>query len=286
MYNMDPDQYVDNQRRDWNGVASGWEKWDEWLDANMADLNLLLVEKAGVKQGHATLDLGSGTGYPAIEAAKLVGESGSVTGLDLSPEMLDAARRKAESLGLGHITFQTCDVRKLPFDEAAFDSVTSRFCLMFVPTPEKTLNEVHRVLKNGRHFAAVVWAGPESNPSLALPMGVMREYIDIPAPDPSAPGLFSLGKPGDLASRMERAGFQNVDEKEIAVQWEYTSGLEYVACMKEIAAPIRDMLEKVPQEKREEVENKIAEKVEEFRDGDKVFFPGVALMVTGRKGQA
>ncbi|MES4785477.1 MAG: ubiquinone biosynthesis protein UbiE, partial [Nitrospiraceae bacterium] len=88
-------------------------------------------------------------GYPAILAAYAVGPRGSVVGLDLADSMLDAARRKAQRLGLTNITFRTSDISSLPFDAGSFNAVISRFCLMFLPDVPKAVGEIARVLQPG-----------------------------------------------------------------------------------------------------------------------------------------
>jgi SAM-dependent methyltransferase len=241
------------------------------------------MERAGVAPGHQVLDLGSGTGYPALLAAQRVGPRGNVIGLDLAGEMLAVARRKATALGLSHVTFQSGDVSALPFEDSRFDAVTSRFCLMFLPHLDATLGEAFRVLKQGGAVSVAVWAGPDKNPYLSLPMGIMKSYCDIPPPDPTVPGLFRLAKAGDLLSRMRAVGFSDLREEEFPVEGIFSSGREYVDCLKEMAAPLQALFAKLPGDKRDEAEGKIAAAAESFRKGDKVRLPGVAFVVTGRK---
>src|SRR5574337_1040675 len=123
-----PEQVIASQRQDWNRVAGGWEKWDRFFDEQMAFLNHRLVGDARLRSGLHVLDLGSGTGYPALLAAQTVGVDGSVVGIDLAEQMLTIAERKAKRLGLHNVTFKVGDVTTLPFESASFDAVTSRFC--------------------------------------------------------------------------------------------------------------------------------------------------------------
>ena len=118
MASPSPQQVIENQRQDWNRVAGGWDKWDRFFDEQMAFLNHRLVADARLRSGMRVLDLGSGTGYPSLLAAQTVGPTGSVTGIDLAEQMLEAARRKAASLKLSNTTFRTGDVTTLPFEAA------------------------------------------------------------------------------------------------------------------------------------------------------------------------
>ena len=145
-------QLIEGQKQDWNRVAGGWEKWDRLFEEQMAFVNHRLVADARLRAGLNVLDLGSGTGYPALLDAQVVGPAGSVTGMDLAEQMLAAAERKAQRLGLANVSFKTGDVTSLPFESNSFDAVTSRFCLMFLPEIPKAAAEIARVLKPGGTF--------------------------------------------------------------------------------------------------------------------------------------
>jgi enediyne biosynthesis protein CalE5 len=95
-----PEQVIEAQRQDWNRLASGWEKWDRFFDQQMAFLNHRLVADARLRFDMRVLDLGSGTGYPALLGAQTVGASGSVIGVDLAEQMVTTANQKAMRLGL------------------------------------------------------------------------------------------------------------------------------------------------------------------------------------------
>jgi len=279
--------FVQNQRHNWNSVAAAWEKWDRWLFDTMLVFDELLVERSGVKKGGRVLDLGSGTGYPAIKAAQITGSGGKVVGLDIAEEMLYVARRKAESLGLGHIAFQQCDVGSLPFDDASFDSVTSRFCLMFLPDPASALREINRVISPGGGFASTVWAAPEKNPSFTASAGVLKEFSDAPPPDPKAPGMFRMGQPGELAGMLEDAGFSNVREEEVTVKWRFASSDEYISNLKEMAAPFKVILDKLSAQDLARAEEKIKHALRRFvGDDGRINLDATSLVVSGAKGQA
>jgi ubiquinone/menaquinone biosynthesis C-methylase UbiE len=278
-----PQQVIDTQRQDWNRVAGGWEKWDRFFDQQMAFLNHRLVADARLRQGQRVLDLGSGTGYPALLAAQVVGSSGSVIGIDLADQMLDAARRKATSLGLTNVTFRTGDVTTLPFEAATFDAVTSRFCLMFLPEIPKAVVDIARVLNPGAWLSAAVWSAPDKNPYLRIPMDVIKQFIELPSPDPTAPGIFRLARAGELAGLLQQAGFTTVAEEEYVADVRFPSGDEYYASLMDIAAPIQNLFAKLSDPQKTEAKTRIVHAADQYRHGGAVALPIAVRMVAARK---
>lgn len=278
-----PEQVIDSQRQDWNRVAGGWEKWDRFFDEQMAFLNHRLVGDARLRSGLRVLDLGSGTGYPAILAAQTVGVDGSVVGVDLAEHMLTIAERKAKRSGLHNVMFRVGDVATLPFEPASFDAVTSRFCLMFLPEIPKAAAEIARVLKPGSWVAAAVWSAPEKNPSISLSTAAVKQVIDLPPTDPMAPGIFRLAQPGDFAGMLERAGLTDITDQEFLGEWSYSSTDEYYTSLMEIAAPIQNLMATLSEAQRLEVKRLIITAASQFQRGARITFPIAARMVAGRK---
>ncbi|MGE3979674.1 MAG: class I SAM-dependent methyltransferase [Nitrospira sp.] len=283
MATSSPEQVIDSQRQDWNRVAGGWEKWDRFFDEQMAFLNHRLVSDARLRTGLRVLDLGSGTGYPALLAAQAVGANGSVVGIDLAEQMLKVAGQKAASLGLTNVTFRAGDVTTLPFESASFDAVTSRFCLMFLPEIPKAAAEIVRVLKPGSWVAAAVWSAPEKNPSISLSMAAVKQVIDLPPTDPMAPSIFRLAQPGDFAGMLERAGLIDITDQEFIGEWSYGSTDEYYTSLMEIAAPIQNLMATLSEAQRLEVKRLIIKAASQFQHGDRITFPIAVRIVAGRK---
>jgi enediyne biosynthesis protein CalE5 len=278
-----PQQVIEGQRQDWNRVAGGWEKWDRFFDEQMTFLNHRLVADARLRSGMRVLDLGSGTGYPALLDAQTVGPSGNVTGIDLAEQMLEVARRKTASLKLTNVTFRTGDVTKLPFDANSFDAVTSRFCLMFLPEIPKAAAEIARVLKPSGWLATAVWSTPEKNPSISLAMEAIKKVIELPPPDPTAPGIFRLAKPGDLVGMLQQAGLTDVAEQEFLAEWSYASAEEYYTRLIEVAAPVQNLMAKLSADQAQDVKQRILQAATQYRRGDRIVFPFAVRMVAARK---
>jgi ubiquinone/menaquinone biosynthesis C-methylase UbiE len=276
-------QIIEGQRQDWNRVAGGWEKWDRFFDEQMAFLNHRIVADARLRFGMRVLDLGSGTGYPALLDAQTVGPSGGVIGLDLAEQMLAVARRKAMALGLANLTFRTGDVTALPFEANSFDAVTSRFCLMFLPEIPKAAAEIARVLRPGSWVAAAVWSASDKNPSIGLSMEAIKSVVELPPPDPTAPGIFRLAKPGDLAGMLQQAGLVDVIDQEFLAEWSYASADEYYTSLTEIAAPVQNLMAKLSASQIQEVRHLITQAATQYQRGNRITFPLAVRMVAARK---
>ena len=278
-----PQEVIESQRADWNRVAPGWEKWDQLFDDNMAFLNHRLVSDVRVRRGMRVLDLGSGTGYPALLTAQVVGPAGSVTGLDLAESMLTVAQRKATRLGLNNVTFRTADVTMLSFQASSFDAVISRFCLMFLPEISQAATEIARVLNPGGYVAAAVWSMPEKNPYLSIPMDVIKQFIDLPPLNPTAPGIFRLAKPGELAGMLQQGGLHDVTEQELFSEVQFLTPQEYVASLMDIAAPIQNVWAKLSASQQRDAKQRIVQIVESYRRGTIFALPIAVRIVSGRK---
>jgi arsenite methyltransferase len=120
-----------------------------------ADLGLgcgLPTEFAGIKPGDSVLDLGSGAGNDCFVARSLTGETGKVTGLDFSEEMLEKANQNLKKTGFTNMEFVQGDIEQMPLPDSTFDVVISNCVLNLVPGKQKAFSEIYRVLKPGGHF--------------------------------------------------------------------------------------------------------------------------------------
>jgi arsenite methyltransferase len=120
-----------------------------------ADLKLgcgIPTDHAGIREGDSVLDLGSGAGNDVFVARRIVGGSGSVTGLDFTDEMLGKARRNNEKMGYSNVEFVKGDIEDIPLPDQSFDVVISNCVLNLVPDKHRAFTEIRRVLKPGGHF--------------------------------------------------------------------------------------------------------------------------------------
>lgn len=135
-------------------VASnlGYAKADLDLLPDGANLGLgcgAPLEHLDLAAGETMLDLGSGAGIDALIASRQVGKEGSVIGVDMTPEMLDAARANAATAGADNVDFREGRLENLPVEDATVDAVTSNCVINLVPDKPAVFKEISRVLRPG-----------------------------------------------------------------------------------------------------------------------------------------
>lgn len=104
---------------------------------------------ASLRGGEVVLDLGSGGGFDCFLAAEKVGPSGRVIGVDMTPAMIDRARRNAERGGLTNVEFRLGELEALPVEDNSIDVVMSNCVINLVPDKRRVFHEIARVLKPG-----------------------------------------------------------------------------------------------------------------------------------------
>lgn len=152
-----------------------------------------LVRHAGVRAGQRVLDLACGTGVVALTAARM---GARVTGLDLTPELLERARENAAIAGVD-VDWHLGDVEDLPFQDREFDIVLSQFGHMFAPRPQVAVAEMLRVLKPGGTIAFSTWP-PEL--FLGRVFALVGRYAPPPPPGVSPPATW--GDPNLIRERL------------------------------------------------------------------------------------
>src|SRR5262245_33982966 len=215
-------EFKNRVEREWAGAdtAAAWQKHYPDMREQLAPVTQALVDVAAPRPGMSVLDLASGTGEPSLTLARRVAPAGHVTATDLSQHMLDALSENAHAEGITNIETRACDAHSLPFPDASFDLVTSRFGVMFFAETDRALNEIKRVLKPGGRIAFLVWGAPAPGSyfgAAAMPY-VKRMAVK---PDPDGPGPLRFAEPGKLTRLVEAAGFLNVTEKIDVLQAPY-----------------------------------------------------------------
>ena len=179
------DQFKAAQRAGWAHFAP--------LQALTTEPAARLVKYAGIKPGHRALDAACGTGVVAITAAR---GGAQVTGLDLTPELLETARENARIAAVS-VDWHEGDVERLPFEAESFDVVMSQYGHMFAPRPDVAVSEMLRVLRPGGVIAFSTWP-----PELLVGriFALTAKYMPPPPADVAPPPLW--GDPNVVRERL------------------------------------------------------------------------------------
>jgi SAM-dependent methyltransferase len=131
-------------------AAGDWDSCAKLIEP----VGALVLDRAGVRPGLELLDVGTGTGGNIAIPAALRGAR--VVGLDVTPELLEGARRRAAEAGV-EVDWIEGDAQDLPFEDESFDLVISTFGAMFAPDHERAAGELVRVCRTGGRVAMTTW---------------------------------------------------------------------------------------------------------------------------------
>ena len=274
------DEIRDGQREAWAGLAAGWEKWDSVIMDQLGPVSVAMIDRLGIAEDQRHLDIAAGTGEPGLSIARLA-PRGHVVLVDLSPEMLDIATRRARAGGIANVETRVCSADDLPFDDAEFDSVSVRFGYMFLPDLALATAEFARVLKPGGRLCSSVWVKPEENPWTSIVMEAIAEATTLAPPDPHGPGMFRCAAPGYVSDLYRAAGFRDVVEWDVRVELVTASADEYWAMISEHVSLAVAALRKLDEPMRERIAAAVIAKVSSYAIGGTVRVPGVARCIVG-----
>ena len=268
----------------WRASAPFWEKHREIIRQMFAPVTQALVEDGLIGSGNNVLDIATGPGEPALTIAALVGAEGKVVGIDPAPEMVDAARREADHLGLRNAEFEVGPADCLPFPANTFDAVVSRFGVMFFPSPVDSVREMLRVLEPGRKLAMAVWHFAENNPFHYTMARVIDRFVDSPPPAPDAPDAFRFATPGKLRHILTEAGAISPSERLLQFTIEASTSVEdYWTLRCEMSEKLRGKIAILSGEQLTEVKRQALEVLQGYSTECGMSFPAEVLIVTGTK---
>jgi ubiquinone/menaquinone biosynthesis C-methylase UbiE len=215
-------------QRNWHFLGSVPENYERYLVPSIfAPWAGDLVETATLLPGERMLDVACGTGIVARIAARKLGNTGSVTGLDASAPMLAAARAAATAEGVV-VEWREGSAVELPFADAAFDVVLSQQGLQFFPDKPSALREMNRVLRPGGRLVLSVWGPIERSPGFAVLAEALTRHVSPAAGGLLASGPFGLGDAEELRALIAGADFKDITVRPAVKTLRYPSPDEFV----------------------------------------------------------
>jgi ubiquinone/menaquinone biosynthesis C-methylase UbiE len=258
------------QRYGWDLAARQYEPL--WR-TQLAPAQDALLAAAAIEQGERVIDVACGTGLVSLAAARAVGSRGRVLGVDLSEQMVVAARRHAAAMP--HAQFVRMDGEALDAVPAAgFDVALCALGLMYMPSPERALREMARVLRPGGRLALAVW-GERAHCGWAPVFSIVEAEVASEV----CPLFFRLGQRDLLARLCADAGFEAIAQRRIAVTLAYDSAQQ--ACDAAlIGGPVALAWSRFDAATRARVRARYAQAIEPWRQGSGGYLvPGEFVIV-------
>jgi SAM-dependent methyltransferase len=169
------------------------------------------------------LELASGPGDTGFLALERLRPGGRLVSTDVAPEMVEAARRRAEELGVDDASFAVEDAASLSFPDGSFDGLLCRWGLMLVPDMSAVAAEMRRVVRPGGRVAVAVWASPDANEWMTASGRAALELGLMDRPDPDAPGPFRLSGDGAVEAVLSGAGLDVLAVEDVPLTWNASS---------------------------------------------------------------
>jgi SAM-dependent methyltransferase len=254
------------QKAAWDDSAEGWKRWWPTFERAAQTVNDRLVALAAVHAGDRVLDIATGSGEPALTAARAVGPAGRVVAVDMSPGMLAIARQRIDAAGLKNVELVESDAESLRLDAQSFDAALSRWGLMFMPDLDGVLRGLHRALKPGGRFATAVWSFADKVPMCGIARDAIRRITGI-VPPPNAPDPTGLADPSILERALAAAGFRDVTIERLIVTFEFPSPDAFADFRGQIGGT-RAMLSKMPAETSRQVRDAVVSAAREYAVAD------------------
>lgn len=211
---------VDDQAQLWNGMAGrAWAEECAMMDAMLHPFQERLVAAVGA-QGEGSqrvLDVGCGTGAVTLAIARNR-PAGMVTGIDISAPMLAAAEARARAAGL-QPRFLRADAESHDFAESGFDSVVSRFGVMFFGQPVAAFANLRRATRTGGSLCFFAWRSALENGFMSLAEKAASPFLPpLPPRQPHAPGQFAFADRDHVAGILRDSGWGKIDITPVDVE--------------------------------------------------------------------
>lgn len=306
-FNYNSQEFKTKDAASYNTVVNEFDHLTERLSLPLATRMFVLAK---LLPSHHVLDVGTGTGIVALQAARWSGHQGKVLGIDLSEGMLATATAKAAQAGLSdRVEFRRMDAEALELEDCAFDVVFSLFALLHFPNPHTALSEMFRVLRPGGWLVLAVGSRPpwlsfdglfhrfsrlpdlwrtvggrQLTAPAALDGMVERYFPEAHEPEESSLASGSLNRTRSVSVLVRSAGFTEAQTDWIGSQLIVDSPEEFWAMQSTFSSIARKRLENAPSKKVAELRKEFLRRCRMVQDrGGRLVYPMAAFYVAARR---
>jgi SAM-dependent methyltransferase len=200
------------QREYWSGkTGDEWARQADRMDATLAPMTKAALDRAAFKAGERAVDIGCGAGATTLAIARAVGPSGAAVGVDISPQLLNAARERASAAALP-AQFIEADAGVEKFGDD-FDVAFSRFGVMFFEHPAQAFANIRAAMRPGGRLVFLSWRAFEGNEWAMIPVAAIIPMLTAPLalPNPDAPGPYGLSDDAKIKRVLAESGWRDID---------------------------------------------------------------------------
>lgn len=271
---LDPEAFHAFEQAGWERVAGGYHDAFSRLTTQAVGP---LLDAVGAGPGIRLLDVATGPGYAAGEAAR---RGARATGVDFAAAMLAEARRRVPKAD-----FRQGDAEALPFPESSFDAVVMNFGLLHLARPERALAEACRVLRPGGRAAFTVWAPPEQAVAFGIVLRAVETHGNLNVPIPPGPPFFRFSDEQEFRQTLLGAGFANPRVTRVEQVWKLESTDTLFELMVRSSVRTGALLQAQSPEALGAIRNAIRAGVADYAAGDGICLPMPAVLASAQKPQ-
>ena len=208
----------EDQAQRWKGSAGcAWVEAQQMLDRTLQPFEDLLVAEVAASGASRVLDVGCGTGSTTRAAARSLGAGSVAVGIDISEQMIDAARMLAEQEG-SRATFVCDDAQKHAFGAQTFDLIIARFGVMFFEDSARAFANLRSAAADGCSLRSIVWRSPAENLFMTTAERAAAPLLaNLQPRRPDAPGQFGFADERRVRAILRESGWTGIDIRPIDV---------------------------------------------------------------------
>ena len=243
------------QKEFWNEKKGEiWVSLESKIDKMLGPLGDQAIKILKPKVGEKILDIGCGTGSTSQTLSKLVGESGIITGIDISKPILNFAQKQKENKKIKNINFIQADAQNHQFSDLNFDAVFSRFGIMFFEDPISAFKNIKKSLSCNGRLTFVCWSKREDNDWINLSSNVASQFLELPPKaNPKEPGPFAFEDYFYIEEILTKSGWKNIKIKAYKQNIVIGKTLDYAADFLSRMGPMSVPFENANEQTKEKV---------------------------------